>query len=506
MTGQNTQKALSFSIIDGALSALMGSLAGGIFLMGFAIKILHAEAAQIGILASLPMFANLIQVFGSYIIEKTGRKKALCFFCVLASRLLWLLIVLLPFGIFANAYTWRIWILVSVIGLSSVFGSLSGVAWLSWMSEIVPEDIRGSYFGKRNMIASAFGMVGILLGGRFLTYWENRYSEENPFGFILIFAAGILSGILAAWFLSRIPETETTRTESDTNIGFSIFLKPFQDANFVKLIVFASAWIFSVQLAAPFYGVFMIENLNMNFTNITIFGTFATFATLFMMKIWGPISDSLGNKPVIIVSGAILVAVPFIWVLALPVNYYIPVLIAHMLSGAFMAGASLSQFNIMIKLSPVKGRSTYLAVFAAIVGIAGAIGPIVGGFLTSLFSNIDAQAFNYNITNLHAVFILSAILQAITFLFILKIDEPSAASPVAVIMQLKNDLNPQAGISSGTDFVMVELKRTEGIIRKIDKFTDIIADQSHNKISAFLDTLGNALKRPIDKIKSFLKE
>jgi hypothetical protein len=53
---------------------------------------------------------------------------------------------------------------------------------------------------------------------------------------------------------------------------------------------------------------------------------------------------------------------------------------------------------------------------------------------------------------------------------------------------------------------MVELKRTEGIIRKIDKFTDNIADQSHNKISAFLGTLGNALKGPIDKIKSFLKE
>ena len=46
-------RALNFSIIDGGLSAVMGSLAGGIFLMGFALKILKAEPQQIGILASL---------------------------------------------------------------------------------------------------------------------------------------------------------------------------------------------------------------------------------------------------------------------------------------------------------------------------------------------------------------------------------------------------------------------------------------------------------------------
>ena len=64
-------------------------------------------------------------------------------------------------------------------------------------------------------------------------------------------------------------------------------------------------------MAGPFYAVFMIDNLKMDFTTITVFGTFSMVATLFMMKIWGPMTDKLGNKPIIIVSGLMLAGIPF---------------------------------------------------------------------------------------------------------------------------------------------------------------------------------------------------
>jgi len=498
-------KALQFSVIDGALSAIMGSLAGGIFLMGFALKILRAEPQQIGILAALPMFANLIQIFGSYIIEKTGKKKMLCFLCVVASRVLWILIIMLPLAIFSTLEDFRVWALVIVIALSSLFGSLSGVAWLAWMSDLVPEDIRGTYFGKRNMIASACGMIAILLGGKFITMWESRFSESSPLGFIILFALGLTAGLVATWFLSRIPEAESVKKEKETGFNFSVFLQPLKDKNFLTLILFVSAWMFAIQIAAPFYGVFMIENLKIDFSTITIFGAFATFATLFMMKIWGPISDKLGNKPVIIVSGWILIIIPFIWILALPGKYYLPVLIAHILSGAFMAGAALSQFNILIKLSPKEGRSVYLALFAAIVGFVGAIAPIVGGCLSKIFEGFSLTVLTYNVSNLHLIFLISSALQILTVFFILKVREPAASTPVAVIMQLKNDLNLQTGIASATDFAMVELKRGEGILKEVDRVTDEIAEKSEQKIKKILDKGEGILKKPLKKIKDFLK-
>ena len=505
MDEKQLNRALNFSIIDGALSAIMGSLAGGIFLMGFALKILKASPAQIGILAALPMFANLIQIFGSYLIEKTGKKKMLCFLCVILSRLLWILIVILPFKIFAPLADFRVLVLVAVIAASSLLGSLSGVAWLAWMSDLVPEGIRGSYFGKRNMIASACGMVFVLLGGKFITTWSSRFSENNPYGFIIIFAVGLMVGLIATWFLFSIPETEGIKKEKESGFDFAIFLKPLKDRNFLTLILFVSAWMFAIQLAAPFYGVFMIENLKIDFSTLTIFGTFATFATLFMMKIWGPISDKLGNKPIIIVSGWILILIPFIWILALPGKYYLPVLIAHILTGAFMAGAALSQFNILIKLSPKEGRSVYLALFAAITGFVGAIAPIIGGGLLKIFEGFSLAILNYNISNLHLIFIISSVLQIATIFFILKVKEPASATPVAVIIQLKNDLNPQTGIAGATDFAMIELKRGESILKKIDQTTDKIAAKSEERIGKVLEKGKKFIKKPFKNFKKFLE-
>lgn len=49
MDTSQQNKALTLSIVDGALSAVMGSLAGGMFLMGFALKILFlATVNRIG--------------------------------------------------------------------------------------------------------------------------------------------------------------------------------------------------------------------------------------------------------------------------------------------------------------------------------------------------------------------------------------------------------------------------------------------------------------------------
>jgi MFS family permease len=356
------------------------------------------------------------------------------------------------------------------------------------------------------MIASACGMVVVLLGGKFITMWETRFGDTNPFGFVTLFIVGLVTGLIAIFFLSRIPEVDSTKKDDKEAFDFKVFFKPLQDKNFLTLIIFVSAWMFAIQLAAPFYGVYMIDNLKVDFSTITILGTFATFATLFMMKIWGPISDKLGNKPVIIVSGWFLIIIPFLWVLAVPGNFYMPVLLAHILSGAFMAGAGLSQFNILIKLSPQEGRSVYLALFSAITGVVGAVAPIVGGSLSNILGNFSVTVANYTVSNLHVIFLISAGLQALTIFFILKVKEPRASTPVAVIMQLKNDLNPQTGIAGATDFMMVELKRTEGILRKIDKVTDDLAGKSEATIGKVLDKGESIIKKPLDRIKDFFKE
>lgn len=500
------EQGLHYSLFDGAFAAMMGSLAGGVFLMGFALKVLHATPAQIGLLAALPMVANVIQMFGSYVIEKTGRKKRLCTTSVVVSRILWILVILIPLALFANLRDLRVAILVAIIAVSSLFGSLGNVAWLSWMADLVPPETRGRYFGKRNMIASFAGMVITVIGGRFLTSWNQHFSDSNPFGYVILFAAGLAFGLVSSWFLSRMPESQPPAAPEGTPLSPSRFLLPLKDHSFVALILFVSLWSFGIQLAAPFYNVYMIEFLRLSFSNMALLATLSTLTTLIMMKVWGPISDRLGNRPVIVVSTWVLILIPFIWIAATPRAPGLPLLVAFALSGAFMAGASLSQFNILIKLSPQRGRSIYLALFAAITGLAGAIAPIVGGFLVRRLSTLHLAVAGHPIIPLDLLFLLSSAVQLVALVFLAGVREESAATPMAVILQLRNDLNPQTGIAGTADFMIVELQRGQGLLREIDRRTDELAARTERSVGRFAEEAERLLRKPLARIRALLRD
>src|SRR3954469_20106448 len=89
------RRSMNLSVAEGALATVMGTLAGGVFLTGFALE-MGASGFQIGVLSALPVFANLAQLAGAFIIERRGECKQLCVATSVISRLLWLPIVLLP--------------------------------------------------------------------------------------------------------------------------------------------------------------------------------------------------------------------------------------------------------------------------------------------------------------------------------------------------------------------------------------------------------------------------
>jgi MFS family permease len=505
MNPQAIQRALRLSMIDGALATMMGSLAGGIFLVGFALNVLGATTLQVGILAALPVSANLAQLAGAILIESFGHRRLLCIIAVTGARLMWIPIILLPLAMFDPWSDWRVWLLVALVGVSSLFGAVSGVAWLEWMSDVMPPEIRGAYLGRRNMVAAASGMIMVLGGGAFLSGWEVRHGKADPVGYLVLFATGLIVGLVASWVLSRVPDPKAG-TRPRGPFRWSTLGGPFRDANFRSLVVYVAVFMFVTQLAGPFYAVYMIEHLQVDFGTITWLITFATLASLFMLRIWGPISDQMGNKPVLIVAGAAHALIPLVWIVAQPGVYYWPLVMAHVLSGVFYSALLLAQVNILIKLAPETGRAIYIAVFNASIGLAVAVAPITGGWLLEVLAGAAWRAGEFILLNLHLLFLLSGGLQLLVLLAIVRVHEAGSAAPQAVILQLRNDLDPQTGLASATDFMTVNAARTGGLLRTIDVHTDDWAARSERKVAGWLDQAGGRFEQPRRALQSLLAE
>jgi MFS family permease len=169
-------------VLDGILSEAIGSLAGGAFLSAFALA-LGASQFQIGLLAALPPLGQILQIPAILIIRKLGERKRLALLALIISRLIWLLIAALPFALSGSKTPY---LLAMLVMLSTAAGNIVGVAWISWIRDLVPVNVMGSYFSRRIMLSNISGIVCSLSAGLFIDFW-NGFSNSPAQAYSILF-------------------------------------------------------------------------------------------------------------------------------------------------------------------------------------------------------------------------------------------------------------------------------------------------------------------------------
>ena len=94
-----------------------------------------------------------------------------------------------------------------LIGISSIFASITSVSWMSWMSDLIPKEIRGRFFARRDIAARIVGMLLVVLAGRFIDYWNNAYSANSviqSYGFTILFTVGTIAGFISIVLLRKM--------------------------------------------------------------------------------------------------------------------------------------------------------------------------------------------------------------------------------------------------------------------------------------------------------------
>jgi MFS family permease len=196
-------------------------------------------------------------------------------------------------------------------------------------------------------------------------------------------------GLLGVYFVSTIPEPRMVPLEEKINF-FALILKPLKDVNFKRLIMFMSSWNFAVNLAAPFFTVYMLKVLKLDLTLIIALMVLSQISNILFLRIWGRLTDRFSNKSVLGVSGPLFLLGILAWTQTiLPERriFTILLLIAiHIFTGISTAGVTLASGNIGLKLAP-KGQATaYLAANSLINSLAAGIAPILGGTLADIFT------------------------------------------------------------------------------------------------------------------------
>jgi len=389
-----TTFGLRISVVEGVFAQIHINLTSGLFLTSLALYI-GLNNVGIGFLSAIPAFFTGCAFFSVYLAKFMKSRRTLCVVfsgfgrgVFLVFALLLILNIRVDHGLF-----------FTLIVLHNIFMSLSSNAWLSWMSDLVPKEVRGRYFGIRNMILNAVGMMANIVGGRILDAYELLGSLGRGLG--LLYTGASASSTIAAGVLRIQPEPPIPKKRARIT---QVFLSPLADKNFRNLLRFVSFWYLLAGLASPFYLVHMLTNLDMSYSNIAFYSIIASVTSLVFQILWGRAIDHFKSKPVLTMNFFCAAFLPAIWLFARK-DYLLPIWIDAFFTGIFWSGINLSLFSILFSLTEDKElKESYFAVFSTFSGVFGFVASLCGGFIAQALSTTKIHVFGLTLINYHLLF------------------------------------------------------------------------------------------------------
>ena len=357
---------------------------------------LGANSSQVGLFSALTSLAAAACLLpGAMMVERYGhRKEITVWFGGLAARIALLLLALLPLGLNGRVLIWSV-ILLST--LRSAMGNLAFPAWMSITGDIVPLEGRGRYFGSRNFVMNITAMLMTYLVGEFITL------AGSPQGYQWVLVLAFVVGMCSTYAFSRIKDQQAAApVHSAMSVSMPDMWKDLRASPVFLSFCFASAlWNFFINVAGPFFNVYMVQNLGFTAAMVGITAVATSISKIVLQKKIGELSDRWGPGRVQMVTMFLIPVLPLTWIF---ITQLWQVVALNILGGVLWGAFELVSFNLLLQLTPDAQRARYSAIFQIVVTLALAGGAAVGSsiiywwgytgiFLVSALGRIAAAIF-----------------------------------------------------------------------------------------------------------------
>jgi MFS family permease len=257
------------------------------------------------------------------------------------------------------------------------------------------------------MITGAVAFISLFTAGIFLGFFPRSIVL---YGFTIIFLIAFTARLVSWHYLTKTADPPLTLDKTE-EFSFIQYLKKLWSTNYGKFALYVGAMNFSVNIAGPFFTVYMLRDLHLSYVNYTIITAAAALTSFLAMNYWGEIADRFGNKSVLNTCGLLLTIVPLFWLFSKNVAYLV---FAQVISGFVWAGFNLSTANFIFdNVKPIK-RTRVFSYHNALNGTAVFLGAILGGLLARI---ITFKWVFYS--NLQILFLISGLMRLATSSFFL---------------------------------------------------------------------------------------
>ena len=418
-------RVMTRHIVTGAMGTIYGNLTmpTGMFVVAFG-NIIGVSITQWGVLSAACSFALMIQLVAAYWSTRLGYRRLMWFLLESASRLIRGAGIALAFGLFLWGYpVVAAWILILLMGIGMLFSAGGNVPWMSWLADIIPEKVHGSFMGRRDAwIAVATICLCVPLG----LFYDIIPEPLRLHGLTVILGIGVLMGMIDLFLHRMIPEPRMIPRRD--GVFWRQVINPLRNTEFRNWLLFVVAYNFALFLGSALSNVYFVENLQLR--NNLLGGSIVLIAvpllgTMLVSRWSGKLIDRVGVRQVLLVSYFFLTIFPLCWIVATPRTALFWLTIASFVNGGATVVATNAANKLVLRLPAHGERGMYVALNNFMINIAAGSASLIAGYFLAWQHHAHWSFWIKEGTAFELLFTISIALRGGAWLLLLPMKNPA---------------------------------------------------------------------------------
>jgi MFS family permease len=380
MVNTEIQRRFKFNfamgVVDGGFFGFGLGLASYVTIFPLFVSQLTDSTILIGLIATIHTLGwQLPQLFTSDRVSKLKRIKPMVFWMTLHERLP--LFALALVALFLPIMSNNLALILTIIFLTwqSLGGGLTGTAWQSMISKIIPAERRGAFYGSQSSSANLLASLGSLISGALLG------ALAFPGNYALIFLLAGLTMMVSLGFLMAMREPEI-EYEVEAEVEETHFWRRLgyilrNDSDFRWFLVARSVSQFAV-MAMAFYVIFAVRTHDLSPEAAGTMTAILFISQTISSSAVGWLGDRFGHRTMFAM-GNLLMAVSAALALFAPgVNWFY---LIFAVTGMVNSTQWTSTLALTSEFGTDSERPFYIGLANTVIAPSTLIAPIIGGWL-----------------------------------------------------------------------------------------------------------------------------
>jgi MFS family permease len=285
-------------------------------------------------------------------------------------------------------------------------------------------------------------MVGILVSlplGYFLDQATGGAVVLKALSFA--FALAAVMGVTDFLFFLPVPELHRPHPNPNVNL-WQLVRTPLQDRNFRRFLGFTATMAFATAYVGQFATLYVLDVVGATNLQTQLMLQCGPLCVLMLMyPIWGRLVDRFGRKPVLLISGTLIVPGSVAWIFVSH-DHWVVGYAAVLLVTAAWPGIEIANFNLLLGLADATpGKSGgYVAVNSALNAVAGVLSGLFGGAVAQTMAHWHGTLLGWPLTYHGVLFIISGGLRLLALVWLVDLEDPRAATTRVALRYLGTNL------------------------------------------------------------------